>query len=245
MTTYTIVYNSDLGLWEFEETNGGIHYVNIRNHVYTDGNSLIVNTDNINRRVFQSGDCTNITAADAADLVDKASALIPVASTLTDPSERHFCYYARNGNGHIEMDGILSSGITPWRLTPPSNTTYKVKMLIGHLAAAPSFDLDRYGRLNLQNGILFRYVQNSVTYDLLDNNPVFTWADWMERCYDINYYAGGGGDDDRFTFRWVFASDIVLRGDDGDYIEILPRDNFSSVNIHRYIFQGTETVVVP
>lgn len=67
-----------------------------------------------------------------------------------------------------------------------------------------------------------------------------SWVYQAAMCYDVQLLAWGSGND-LVAARWTFANSgrpLVLRGNDGDRLELILRDDFTGLISQTFMIQG-------
>ena len=144
-----------------------------------------------------------------------------------------------SGSSLQNVDGSVSE--VSFKITPPSDKVYGIARVIFSLKDSGSMDSGGWGnRANpLVNGIKVIWHRAGQAIDLT-KTPIRSHIDIAAICYDINHNEWGQGDEfvvARFTFTKA-GQFLELDGSQGDYLELLVRDDLTYLVEQKLSCQG-------
>ena len=167
-------------------------------------------------------------------------------NSLTGPQGHIVNRYLRlsgSDAGTNNAVGDYSTNTGSFFCSPPAGEIWRVhRMIVTVLNTSSATNIDQYaGIAALSNGIQVK-VQNGITQDLTNNDPIKKLIDWATYCYDLDLKNKvNNGNTCYAGVRWTFANsgqEIRLIGDNGDKIEVTCRDDLSALAEHHFLIQG-------
>jgi len=154
----------------------------------------------------------------------------------------HFADTVGDGSGVEDAIGDYSSAATPFMLKPAANELVHCERMVVTVRDSGSMDSGGYGNgAALTNGIKVRVMDDSgIVNDITGNQVIKTNEDWGKFCHDVSEVSRGAGDT-YVSVRWTFAKTgkpLDVRGNAGEWLEILCNDDLTNLNGHFFHIQG-------
>lgn len=147
-----------------------------------------------------------------------------------------------DGNGEINQAVDGETVNVSYFVVPPAGKVYGLARIIFSIRDNGSMDSGGWGSMGanpLDNG--FQLIWHRLGSDIeLTKNPIRSHIDVAAVCHDMIHQNWGAGDEfltARFTFTKA-GNYLILDGDQGDYLELVVRDDISSVVQQRISVQG-------
>ena len=149
-----------------------------------------------------------------------------------------------DGSGTTNAIGDYSAVATSFKITDTSGWGSIERIMISYRDTG-SFDTELYGNgIALTNGLkVFLKDTNDAVIQEYTAFPIKTNGDWASHCYDWAYFDTGTGDN-YASIRWTFAKSgqpVIVKFDQGEYLEVLLNDSFINLVEHKFIVQGVYT----
>jgi len=134
-------------------------------------------------------------------------------------------------------------------IKPPAGTIYRIARMNGWGADSAAIDIDGFlGVAALSNGLNVQ-VWDGVAGAFVDllPKPITAWLDWALATGGADTTAEVATNKTIGAFRWTFNrnaeggignTDIVLRGDNGDFLALWCQDDLDGVDVLRFGVQG-------
>lgn len=152
------------------------------------------------------------------------------------------------GDGSGSTNQAVDGSITPvsFKVVPPAGVSYGIARVVFSLRDTGTMDSGGWGNNGgnpLANGMKFIWHKNGVDIDLTPESITSHYI-LAGVCYDLDHNNWGAGDE-YITARFSFTKAgqyLTFNGDEGDYLEVLVRDNLTGLVDQRLSAQGYQTI---
>lgn len=173
------------------------------------------------------------------------STVIAAAGTPYDSSGEVPTYISQFARNNSDYDMIVNCSGTPciFKIQPNVTEVYRIARVIIHIEGSNNPDGDSYGPINggLTNGVVLRVMRgDNLLLNLTPDEPIKNNADFSHYAYDVVTSTFDVGTN-FIVVRWTFAKGgtyIRLNGSKNDSIQVVLRDDHSSIGEQHWLFQG-------
>lgn len=149
-----------------------------------------------------------------------------------------------DGSGLGNANGDYDGSPTDFKIVPGAGEIFNIARCIITIQDVGTFEATSYGAKTpsgpLANGILME-VRNAsgllypLTVGLVTANQMWAWHCFDAHLFEFPNTAGS------MTMRWTYAKsgrEVVLKGDDGEYLRVLVQDDLTFLTGHYFLVQG-------
>jgi hypothetical protein len=151
--------------------------------------------------------------------------------------------FLKDSGNNVNAVGDYSGSPESFAFAPAAGELVVLKRMLVFIEDGGAFDTGAYGNGSaLSNGITVNVKNGAGLLYTLTPEAVKTNANWAGYCYDFQVQTYGAGNEYAAAV-WDFSEDeggggLALRGDSGEFLEVLLNDDFSGLVNHKFRVRG-------